>query len=111
MTRIKLTGRTEENTIPYSPEAARAAGCAPGDANVVAPGATEEVNYFCLASWKGALKLESKGLKSSGGAIRPRIAARLGLKPRQSYDVFIAKIQQLMDQIIAERQASRAGDQ
>lgn len=77
----------------------------PADANVVAPGATEEVNYFCLASWKGALKLERIGLKSSGGAIRPRIAARLGLKPRQDRDVFIARIEELMKQIIAQREA------
>lgn len=77
----------------------------PADANVVAPGATEEVNYFCLASWKGALKLEKVGLKSSGGAIRPRIAARLGLKPRAKHDVFIACIEDLMKQIIAEKAA------
>lgn len=82
----------------------------PADANVVAPGATEEVNYFCLASWKGALKLEKVGLKHSGGAIRPRIAARLGLKPRQSYDVFIERIQSLMNQIIAEKAAREAAE-
>lgn len=77
----------------------------PADANVVAPGATVEVNYFCLASWKGALKLEKVGLKSSGGAIRPRIAARLGLKPRQDRDVFIARIESLMNEILAQRGA------
>lgn len=104
MTRIKLTGRDNSaETVPYSPQAARAHGCAPGAANVVSPNATEEVNYFCLASWKGALKLEKVGLKSSGGALRPRIAARLGLKPRQDRDVFIARIQELMNQILAER--------
>jgi len=75
----------------------------PADANVVAPGATEEVNYFCLASWKGALKLERVGMKHSGGAIRPRIAARLGLKPRQDRDVFIARIEELMNQILKEK--------
>lgn len=80
----------------------------PADANVVAPGATEEVNYFCLASWKGALKLEKHGLKSSGGPVRPRIAAWLGLKPRQDRDVFIARIQDLMNQIIAEKAAREA---
>lgn len=73
----------------------------PAAANVVAPNATEEVNYFCLAAWKGAVKLESLGLKHSGGAIRPRIAARLGLKPRASHDVFIERIQSLMNEILA----------
>lgn len=82
----------------------------PAAANVVAPNATEEVNYFCLASWKGALKLEKVGMKSSGGAIRPRIAERLGLKPRDKHDVFIARIQELMNQIIAERQAEGANE-
>lgn len=77
----------------------------PADANVVAPNATTEVNYFCLASWKGALKLEKHGLKSSGGAVRPRIAARLGLKPRQDRDVFIARIEELMNQILEETRA------
>lgn len=80
----------------------------PAAANVVAPNATEEVNYFCLASWKGALKLEKVGLKSSGGAIRPRIAERLGLKPRQDRDVFIARIESLMKQILDEKAAREA---
>lgn len=75
----------------------------PANANVVHPGATEEVNYFCLAAWKHALRLEGVGLKSSGGAIRPRIASRLGLKPRQDRSVFIERIQSLMDQAIKEK--------
>lgn len=65
--------------------------------------ATVEVNYYCLCTWKSALKLEKVGLKSSGGAIRPRIAERLGLKPRADRDVFIARIQELMNQILAQR--------
>lgn len=80
----------------------------PAASTVVSPNATEEVNYFGLASWKGALKLEKVGLKSSGGAIRPRIAARLGLKPRDKHDVFIARIQELMNEILANREAEQA---
>lgn len=76
----------------------------PAAANTVSPNATEEVNYFCLASWKGALKLEKHGMKSSGGAIRPRIAARLGLKARDKHEVFIERIQSLMNEILAQRE-------
>jgi hypothetical protein len=77
-------------------------------AQTASASATEEVNYYCLATWKSALKLEKVGLKSSGGAIRPRIAERLGLKPRQDRDVFIARIQELMNQILAEKAAREA---
>lgn len=77
---------------------------------VVSADAAEHVNYFCLASWKGALKLERVGLKSSGGAIRPRIADRLGLKPRQSYDVYTARCESLMNEILAEKAAREAAE-
>jgi hypothetical protein len=40
---------------------------------------------FRWTSIKHQLKLEAAGLRSSGGAIRPRIAAELGLKPRDAY--------------------------
>ncbi len=63
----------------------------------------EGIAYFQLASLKGQLKLESKGLKSSGGAIRPRWAKELGLKARDSHDVFIAAVQKRMDAILEAR--------
>lgn len=50
------------------------------------------IHYFRLASLKGMLALEQVGLKTRGGALRPRIAAELGLKPRDSYDVYIREI-------------------
>lgn len=98
MTRIKLTNREmPEDQVTFTPATARAAG------QTVSEEATEEVNYFCLAAWKGALKMEKVGLKSSGGAIRPRIAARLGLKARDKHDVFIARIEVLLKEILAEK--------
>ena len=45
-----------------------------------------------MASLRGMLRLEKAGMTTSGGALRPRIAAELGLKPRASHDVFIANI-------------------
>jgi len=70
-----------------------------------------EIAYFRLASLKGQLKLESKGLKmSTGRALRPQIAAEFGLKPRDSYDKFITVIQGLMDKAIADRAAAIAKD-
>ena len=46
-----------------------------------------------------ALRLEVLGMRSSGGAIRPRIAKELGLKPRDPRRLFIdtldAKIKEL----------------
>ena len=55
------------------------------------------VILFALASQKMQLKLESMGMKSSGGALRPRIAAQHGLKPRDSREKFIEVIQAKMD--------------
>lgn len=51
------------------------------------------VTIYQLCSQKMQLKLEAKGLKSSGGPLRPRLAASLGLKPRDSHDKFIAAIE------------------
>ena len=57
----------------------------------------DKISYFRLASVKGMLTLESKGMKSRGGALRPRLAREFGLKPRDGYDKYIAYIEtQLM---------------
>lgn len=64
---------------------------------IVATGAG--VTVFALLSQKMQLKLESKGLKSSGGALRPRLAASLGLKPRDSYETFIARIEEKLAEL------------
>jgi hypothetical protein len=47
-----------------------------------------EIEHFRLISLRGRVTLESKGVKFKGGAIRPKIAAELGLKPRDSYETF-----------------------
>ena len=58
----------------------------------------EQVAVFRLLSLRGMLKLEKVGMKTRGGAIRPRLAEELGLKPRDSYDVYIARVQQLINE-------------
>jgi hypothetical protein len=59
----------------------------------------ENTQRFRLVSLKYQLKLESLGLKSSGGAIRPRIAAEFGLRPRDSYDTYKEAVQAKIDSI------------
>lgn len=51
-----------------------------------------QIAAFRLLSLRYQLRLESKGLKSSGGAIRPRIAKEFGLSPRASHDTYIVAI-------------------
>jgi hypothetical protein len=51
------------------------------------------IDVFRWKSVISQLKLEKVGLKSSGGALRPRLAAQLGLKPRDSHDKFIQAIE------------------
>lgn len=59
------------------------------------------VTVFALMSQRMQLKLEAKGLKSSGGALRPRLAASLGLKPRDSHAKFITAIELKIQAIYA----------
>jgi len=59
--------------------------------------AGDAIARYRLCALRSALKLEQKGLKHSGGAIRPRIAAELGLKPRDSHDKFIAKLEEMIN--------------
>jgi hypothetical protein len=61
------------------------------------------IAYVRLASLKGMVSLESKGLKGRAGPIRPRIAAELGLKPRAPYADFIAAIQARMETLLEVR--------
>ncbi len=63
------------------------------------------INHFRLASLRGMLKMEKAGMKTRGGALRPRIAEELGLKARDSYDTFLAKIEDLM---VESRKAAQA---
>lgn len=74
---------------------------------VVLTGKTE-IAYGRLAMLKGALRLESVGLKTRGGALRPKVAAELGLKARDPYPVFIARVVALMEEALAARAAQVA---
>lgn len=55
------------------------------------------IDYFRYCSIKHQLRLEGLGLKSSGGALRPRLAKEFGLKPRAPYAEYIAYCQQKID--------------
>lgn len=57
------------------------------------------IQKFRLISLKGQLRLEKLGLKSSGGAIRPRIAKVFGLAPRASHQAYIDAIQVKLDEL------------
>lgn len=59
----------------------------------------EGVDLFRLLSLKYQLKLESKGIKSSGGAIRPRIAKEFGLSPRAPHSAYIDMIREKIEEI------------
>ncbi len=52
------------------------------------------VEGFRWASVKAQLKMEKVGLKSSGGPLRPRLAKELGLKARDSYEMYIAAVEE-----------------
>jgi hypothetical protein len=71
----------------------------------------DEIAFFRLCSLRGSLKLESKGLKSRGGAIRPRIAAEFGLMPRAPYETYIAEIQKRIDAFHAKNEADALAQQ
>lgn len=62
----------------------------PNVATVVTGPHVELVRWVAI---KGVLELEKLGMKGRGGPVRPRIAAELGLKPRDSYDKFIGSVQ------------------
>jgi hypothetical protein len=59
----------------------------------VSPGGSTMITggHIAVYRWvtiKHALRLEKLGMRHSHGAIRPRVASELGLKPRDSYDKF-----------------------
>lgn len=62
------------------------------------------IAYVRLCSLKGKVTLESKGMTSRMGAIRPRIADEFGLKPRAPYADYIAAIQAKMNTMLTEAQ-------
>ncbi len=60
-----------------------------------------QIDAVRLISIKHQLRLEKAGMSSSGGALRPRLAAEFGLKPRDSHDKFIATIEARIEAIKA----------
>ena len=60
-----------------------------------------QIEAYCLASLRSQLKLEGFGLRGRGPAIRPRFAEKLGLKPRDSREAFIAEITKRIDALKA----------
>ena len=64
------------------------------------------ISYFQLATVKGALKLESKGMRHSRlGTIRKGWAIRLGLKPSTKYPELIAHIEGLLAKMLEEKRS------
>ncbi len=61
------------------------------------------VAYARFASLKGALKLESVGMKTRGGSLRPKLAKEFGLKPRDSFDKYIAHCIGKMEECLEKR--------
>jgi len=68
----------------------------------------QKVQYFRWLSVRGQLRLEKIGMKSSGGALRPRLSKELGLMPRDSHDKYIAVVQKKLDEVFALAEASVA---
>lgn len=69
----------------------------------------EGIEHAGYAILKQQLKMEKIGLSHSamrGKKLRPMWAAKLGLKPRDSYEMFIAEVQKRMDAIVAAKEAS-----
>lgn len=61
---------------------------------IVATGAG--ITLFRLLALRGMVRMESHGMKTRGGAIRPRIAEELGLRARATYADFLNRIEELI---------------
>ncbi len=70
----------------------------------------EGISAFRLISLKRQLKFEMLGMKSSGGAIRPRIAKEFGLPARASHAAFIAAVEAKLEEVKAEMYKASEGD-
>lgn len=66
------------------------------------------VAYGRMAALKGALKLESLGMKTRGGALRPRLAKEFGLPARADYSSYIAVCLAKMDEYLEIRRQELA---
>jgi hypothetical protein len=58
----------------------------------------EAIPAFRFASLKAQLRLEKAGMKSSGGALRPRLAAEFKLKKTAPYEDYIKFCQDRLDE-------------
>ncbi len=79
-----------------------------GGSVTVATGAG--VDAFRLLAIRGMLRLEKLGMKNSRGPLRPRIALEFGLKPRNSHDVFLARVEELLAEAKAKVAAENAAE-
>ncbi len=68
----------------------------------------EGIHYARLAALKGAVRLESIGLKRRGVSARKVAIQTLGLKSTAKHDEVIAALKAKMDEILAEVDARRA---
>lgn len=67
-----------------------------------------QVAHMRLCTIKTMLKLERAGMKGRGGALRPKIAAELGLKARDSYDMFIDTCEKRIEESLRQLQGEAA---
>jgi hypothetical protein len=70
----------------------------------------EGMQYAGYATLKGQLKLEKLGMSHSamrGKKLRPMWAAKLGLKPRDSYEKFIAECERRMEELLKAAQEAQ----
>jgi hypothetical protein len=79
-------------------------------ANVTTLTNSDEMAYYRLAVIKGRLKLEANGLRGRGGAMRPRMAAEFGLKPRDTFEAFIAVAERRMAALLEKKRAQAEVD-
>lgn len=68
----------------------------------------EGIEFAGYATLKQQFKMEKVGLSHSamrGKKLRPMWAKKLGLKPRDDYDMYIAECQRRMDELEAKQKA------
>jgi hypothetical protein len=61
-----------------------------------------QIEFARFAIIKGMLKLESKGFKTRGGSLRPRLCQEFCLKPRDGYDKYLQIcVEKMTEQYVA----------
>jgi hypothetical protein len=61
------------------------------------------VSYFQLLQWKGAISLESKGLKYSRGSVTQYVRNKLGTTPRYNRLKLLDHLERTVEAAIAHR--------